>query len=1038
MTRKSAFGAEPENLRELLSLGLEGAIEQDIDSKAPEKIFLDKTGSQIGPFRIEKEIGRGGAGVVYLAHDTKLDRRVAIKSLPADLANNENFQIRFQREAKLLASMNHPNIASIYEQLEEARGQKYIVLEYVPGDTLREKIAKGAMELKEALAIVIEITDAIAAAHAKGVIHRDIKPENIKITPDGRTKLLDFGIARMMGTDSITASTLTESGHIVGTVGYMSPEQARGKSTDHRSDIWAIGCILYEMLTGRCAFSGDTGTDILASILKTDPDWKEPPLDTDASVRRIIERCLKKNVDERYSEAEELLAELRECRQSLVALAPKVLNTKELFALLCRPKIAAVALLILLMSITGIGWSIHRSIKIKWAKDIAIPEITDLVRETRYSEAFLLAQKAKEYISDNLMLKRLISEVTCSYSINTNPPGAKISYKEYSDLDGDWIELSSSPANLNLPYGAYRWMITMPGYVPLEFARIGISRDDSIAMEIHLYEEANSPRDMVLIEMPDISHEYWIDKYEVTNEQFKKFVDAGGYQDPNYWINQFTYGGHEISFQDAMERFRDRSNRPGPATWEGGTFPEGQARYPVSGVSWHEAAAYAEFAGKSLPTVRHWSRATLDYIDTYIIPYSNFGDSGLLPVGTSGALCLSGVYDMAGNVREWCYNATDDSDSHRYILGGAWLQSSYMYGFNTQESPWNRDQINGFRCAKYESLDELVAPIEPFNRIDFTDVEAVSDEEFEHIKDFYIYEPANAEELNSDIAETDTESSLFWSKQKITFNAAYDNERVIAYLFLPKRVEPPYQPVIFFPGAGAIDWDSSNELVNFEFVDFIIKSGRAVLYPVYKGTYERRFSEGVPWEWTKGRNDFDLSNLSDLNSNRQWMVQMAMDLRRSVDYLTTKPDIDINKLTYYGESWGAALSPIMLAVEERIKFALICNGGFGGMGLMNVWPAADPIHFAPRVRCDILMINGQQDLIFPLNTSQKPMLKMLGKLYEGTDDQIDKDHMTYPGGHSNYQFLNSDVRENVLEWMDDHLGPVLEKDAIEYHAGNKN
>ena len=244
MTRKSAFGAEPENLRELLSLGLEGAIEQDIDSKAPEKIFLDKTGSQIGPFRIEKEIGRGGAGVVYLAHDTKLDRRVAIKSLPADLANNENFQIRFQREAKLLASMNHPNIASIYEQLEEARGQKYIVLEYVPGDTLREKIAKGAMELKEALAIVIEITDAIAAAHAKGVIHRDIKPENIKITPDGRTKLLDFGIARMMGTDSITASTLTESGHIVGTVGYMSPEQARGKSTDHRRDIWAIGCIL--------------------------------------------------------------------------------------------------------------------------------------------------------------------------------------------------------------------------------------------------------------------------------------------------------------------------------------------------------------------------------------------------------------------------------------------------------------------------------------------------------------------------------------------------------------------------------------------------------------------------------------------------------------------------------------------------------------------------------------------------------------------------------------------------------------------------
>ena len=378
---------------------------------------------------------------------------------------------------------------------------------------------------------------------------------------------------------------------------------------------------------------------------------------------------------------------------------------------------------------------------------------------------------------------------------------------------------------------------------------------------------------------------------------------------------------------------------------------------------------------------------------------------------------------MAGNVREWCYNAEGDSEN-RYILGGAWLEFTYMFDYDVTATPWNRDLINGFRCAIYlddtESLAEFLAPIEPEPVVDFTDVKAVPNDELnEYIEDFYFYEPANAEELKSDIVETDTESSLYWRMEKITYNAAYGGEEIIAYLFLPKAVDPPYQPVIFFPGGGFLNLDSRYQLVSFGWIDFIIKSGRAVLYPGYKGTFERKFSEGAPIYPPSGNINSDLVRWQRLN--REWKIQLAMDLRRSVDCLTTRPDIDMQKLTYSGNSLGARISPIMLAVEDRIRFAVIFNGGFDNRSEL---PAADPINFAPRVSCDVPMINGEQDSLIPLKTSQEPMFNMLGKFYAGTNEEIDKTHMTYPGGHSNYTLLNSDVRENVLKWMDDHLGPV--------------
>jgi len=281
-------------------------------------------GSQIGPFRIERELGRGAVGVVYLAHDTKLDRSVAIKSLPTEMMENPKARSRFSREARLLASLNHPNIATIYEELEEAEGVGYLILEYVPGQTLAERIAKRPLKLKEALTIALQIAEAVAAAHEHDVIHRDLKPGNIKITPEGKVKVLDFGLAKAIGGEALDQqSTITEPGRVIGTPAYMSPEQARSKPTDKRSDIWSFGCVLYEMLTATVPFKGETISDTLANILQTDPDWQALPQTTPANIQVLLRRCLEKEPQRRLQHIGDAIIEIHETL-NLPPLVPPV------------------------------------------------------------------------------------------------------------------------------------------------------------------------------------------------------------------------------------------------------------------------------------------------------------------------------------------------------------------------------------------------------------------------------------------------------------------------------------------------------------------------------------------------------------------------------------------------------------------------------------------------------------------------------------------------------------------------------------------
>ena len=291
------------------------------------------TGTKLGSYEILAAIGAGGMGEVYRARDARLGREVALKVLPVAFAADAERMGRFEREAKVLASLNHPNIATIHG-LEDSGGTRALVMELVEGPTLADRIAKGPIPIDEALAIARQIAEALEYAHERGIVHRDLKPANIKVTPDDAVKILDFGLAKALESDSAaidissspTISRMaTQAGLILGTAAYMSPEQAKGKAVDRRTDIWAFGCVLFEMLAGRRAFDGETITDILASVVKEEPDWTALPANTSPAVLNLLERCLKKDPRQRLQAVGEARIAIEEALTAREEPAQRVL-----------------------------------------------------------------------------------------------------------------------------------------------------------------------------------------------------------------------------------------------------------------------------------------------------------------------------------------------------------------------------------------------------------------------------------------------------------------------------------------------------------------------------------------------------------------------------------------------------------------------------------------------------------------------------------------------------------------------------------------
>jgi dienelactone hydrolase len=967
-------------------------------------------GRKISHFRILEKIGSGGMGDVYKAQDLSLGRLIALKFLPERFARDPDATERFRREARAISALNHPNICTIYET-GEAEGQCFLAMELLEGRTLREHIHGEPLEVGDLLNFAVQIAEALDAAHTQGVIHRDMKPENIFVSSRGQIKILDFGLAKVAldggvpsagfafasGTvGGATQDLLTTPGATIGTLAYMSPEQARGQPLDSRTDLFSFGTVLYEMASGRRPFTGETFAALTDAILHGTP----APLTTvdhqiPAGLERTIRKALEKDPAQRLPSATAMRAELEGIRSQRLLQSSGAVPAANLFR---RPAFVTGGFLLLAVLAVAGGATYRHYSRVRWLRDQATPEIRELAMQRKGIAAYRLIKEAELYAPNDSTLAKVKAGALWPTAVLSSPAGADVYARDYIDQQGQWEHLGKTPLQGNrLPNAFYAFRLNKDGYEPVEAT--GTASEDaplSVILDpvgslppgmVHVVGGTVDPSNHFAVEVDD----FLIDKFEVTNRDYKKFVDAGGYRDRRYWKFPILKDGRKLEYGQAMLLFRDKTNRFAPSTWELGSYPSGEDEYPVSGVSWYEAAAFAEFSGKKLPTIYHWYRAADMGRFSDIVLASNFARKGPAKVGSYPGLGPFGTYDMAGNVKEWCLNSAADS---KYLAGGAYSDPPYMYQQAEARTPLDRSSVNGIRLVKYlhpEPLSATLAAPVSFALADYRKVNPVSDAVFHIYESMYSYDRTP---LDSKL-ENEDDSSPYWRKQRVSFNAAYGDERVIAYIFIPKNGSPPYQTVVYFPHAGAQSFHTVED-TQLALIDFLVRSGRVLMFPIYKDTYERLTSPPHP----------------GTVAERDETIQQVKDLRRSVDYLETRPDIDTQRLAYYGVSWGATQGAIMTALEKRFKAAVFAAGGCNNA---KVLPEADPMNFAPRVKLPVLMINGRYDFMTPVDTCQEPLFHALG-----TPSQ-DKQHVLFDTGHSPPQLP---VMKESLDWLDHYLGPV--------------
>jgi len=638
-------------------------------------------------------------------------------------------------------------------------------------------------------------------------------------------------------------------------------------------------------------------------------------------------------------------------------------------------------------------------------------EINRLRDAGDYPNAFLLATELSPVLGDGGFDEAFWEEISVVATVNTEPPGARV-YRQTVDADpGDWEELGVSPlAEVRFARGeGYRVRIELEGYAPVDLlhtALVGIDFMEIPPMDPVVLDASDTlPEGMVRIrgfshDLVDYS-DFFMDRFEVTNREFAEFVAASGYDNQAYWEQPFIRDGDEIAFAQAVPIFTDRTGRPGPASWSGGMYPSGQGDYPVGGINWYEAAAYAVFAGKQLPTAVHLGRAKEFFRENswLVSPRSNLEAEGPRPVGENRAMATTGVFDLLGNVREWILN--ESGDKQRGTTGAAWPDALFHSGWIIPKSPWDRDVTNGMRLVQtfdnQEKLDRLSAREDPEFRRDFMSETPASDAEYQIYKRLYSYDPFP---LNAEVVyEKEHEH---WVRQRVDFDLPY-GERGGVFLYIPKNLRKASNPVVLWGGSGYLALQGNDDESWTNVYDFLIRSGRIVALPIFKGAYDR---DDADFSVTHGL----LLDKSNGTRYRDFQIKWIQDMSRTIDYLQTRDDVDASRVGFAGHSWGGQAAPIALALEERIAASVLHVGGL--WEYFELLPEVDPLNFVTRVRSPVLMLNGQYDIVFPYETGQLPMYELLGTPSEN------KKHVVTPGAH----LVSRDVliRES-LDWFDKYL-----------------
>ncbi|MDC0175300.1 protein kinase [Planctomycetaceae bacterium] len=999
-------------------------------------------GDSIGRFCISAEIGSGGMGTVYRAFDERLQRDVAIKVLNEKAVADESTLSRFRREAKAVAGLSHANIVALYDFIEED-GVSFAVMELLEGNTLDVHLGNEEIGDERFREIATSVVRGLAAAHRSGVVHRDIKPSNIFLTDDDQVKLLDFGLATArsasIGDDgqTVIADELeTGIGTVMGTVGYMSPEQVRGDVSDQRSDIFSLGAVFFEMVTGQRAFDRDTAVETMTAILNEPvPDASQVQLPRSHPMFEIIEKCLAKDREDRFDDAESLLGAIEE-------MTPTGGAGESVGGMRWGGRIVAVA--VVLVAVAGfsianlmVGSSDQASNTVGKAGDEqtpggatsestqatredVLPRLLNLAKRGQDLEAYQLAGTVKDSLRDDAVFQAVWQDITAALTITTEPTGARVVMRDYDEEMDLTRDVGTTPIKeIRVSKSAKVLEISLEGFRP----RVIAGEIDVIAratsQPIVLDSVEDLPESMVRVSggngfpvtgmgfalpkdpelAPSNVKSFLMDRFEVTNREYQEFVKSDGYTDLKHWTDPIVREGQPVAFEESRKLFVDDTGRPGPSTWEVGRYPEGEDDFPVRGVSWFEARAYARFVGKELPTVYHWSRATPTAFTGgwlgSLIQHSNIETNTFARVGEYKGLSPDGVYDLCGNVAEWVFNSVGPQ---KLSLGGSALERAYFFNHANAVDPLDRGPQRGFRCVKYSREAPPTALQRADVKLEIRDYEkisTVSDEVFAVYRNQFRYDETP---LNPKVVYRKTEEYTDYVKERVEIDAAYGEERIIVYLYLPKNAKPPFQTLVYFRNAGSIRPVSSEKNAH-EPYPAIMQSGRAVIHPVVKGTFER-------WDgletWTS----------RPQQSYTEFLQKWVKDYLRTVDYAVSREDIDPERIGYLGDSWGAFNGLIIPAIEPRLKLS-ICY--VGGLSMQAAPVEVDQASFIARVKLPVLWLSGKYDPIFPLTQSAEPAFRHLGTPPEH------KRHVVYPSGHALPR--KERIRE-TLDWLDKYFGVV--------------
>jgi len=1041
-------------------------------------------GTRLGRYEIRTLLGAGGMAEVYLAEDTDLGRRVALKLLPPETADDEAARKRLAREARAAAALDHANICAVYE-VDEADGRLFIAMQFVDGETLDARLRRAPLDIDQALDFAVQIVDGVAEAHRHGILHRDLKPGNVMITPRGQARVMDFGLAKPAterggaGSDAAAAEAtemaVSLPGMVLGTWPYMSPEQVRGEPLDPRTDLFSLGVVIYEMVAGRRPFEGASSAEVASAILAREP----LPLPRFAptvppELERIVGKAIRKSADARYQTAQDLFIDLkalkeerdfqrrlertpvpapstgtgaeppRTARDVAPEAPPAGPSTGGTAAAAVSAGIPAavpvetgpsrrgarwpVLTAVVLAALAMGGWFAYRQSNLRWAS-AQLPRIASLAQDAEYFGAYDLAVSVEPYLGGNATLAGLMPVISDTLSVTSEPSGARVYLKRFvpgTDVPRELI--GETPlANVRIARGDYVLSVEKDGYAPFERSvsgrgvMLGPNRLGALPMtfDLSLRPAGDVPAGMVfvpggryrltgwsrptdrLVELAD----YFIDRHEVSNADFKEFVSAGGYLKREYWRETVIHDGRPLSWEDAMRLFVDQTGLPGPRGWSNQNPPDGREDHPVTGISWYEATAYAVFRGKSLPTVFQWEKAARNGTYTVVgatMPWgitppgedvaarANFGGRGTMPV-TSLEFGMSpfGALHMAGNAVEWTRNDTDDG---YFAAGGGWTDPAYTFALLGPRPGTLSSAALGFRLAQLARA----GGVEGAERIELErevpHYAATSEAEFARLAQVYRYEPQPLDATVEDTVETPE-----WTRETISFRGAND-VRVTAYLYMPRHVPRPVQVLHYVPAAdvdgGIRPLDASIEDRMIAFV----KAGRAVFGVVLEG-YVGRTSQVGPRP-DRGTVEF-----------QERVVNRVTDVRRGLDYLGTREDIDRERIAFFGPSAGAQVGLILAAVERRYRVVVMVGAGLPD--IYGSWIAtANPVNFTPHIRAPKFILQGRYDEDTPLRTAAEPMFALMRE---------PKRLVLYDGGHVPSAEL---AMRATTEWLDEQLGRV--------------